>query len=151
MKNNNKDALIALLWLIMGYIRWRTVLYFSFTFSFVTSVSTFLNETFHSKLTLDVMNSVLFYGTDLFSVFILVFLLSVITGKKRARLLLFLMGTEGYSLYGIIYVYFNSYAVLPSWIVSWLVKAVISYVIFTPLLAWIGAIWGHKYYERRNA
>ncbi len=152
---NKKYYITAFFWIISGYLCWLSSIY---TFSYVTSNVLFSVVKFVKSISpsLNYLNTfIIFRLTDYILIFLFAFVMSLISGKKIIWFIGFLIWPIGVGLYYTIHcmrAYMALYPTLPSWVIYWLIESIIVYIIFIPLVGWLGVILGNKLYlKRKNA
>ena len=154
MTKNKKTYLIALLWLISGYLCWISgdYLFIWGTSNLVEPASKYIRSIFHLNVSLAFLAFIVLLITYFIIVFLSAFLLSRATGKRKIWFFVFIVGVVGPPLYGTMsgnIEYVINYETLPSEattvLVQILMETIIAYLIITPLVAWLGVIFGNRY------
>lgn len=153
---NKKDYLIALLWLICGYLCWLSGVYLLRyeSSNLVLPISEYINTTFNSYFISSLTTFMLLYMADFILIFFATIFLSRATGKRLVWFVVFLIGCRGRTLYGTIngiIFHMNNYGTLPSEMTSWLFESLAANFIIAPLIAWLGIFIGHKYRTAKQA
>src|SRR4030042_3251271 len=156
--SNKKNYLIAILWLICGFLsRFSS----SYLFSFVTSnlmepTSKYLRSIFHLNFSRGLVGNILFHVTDLIIVFSVSFLLARLTEKRKLWLIAFIIGVIGLPLYGTIRYeiafenYYGSSPESTTLLIQLVIEKVVADLIITPLVALLGVSLGHQYRMKKT-
>jgi hypothetical protein len=155
-KENKRDYLIALLWLIIGYLcSFSAVYLFSYgTVNWVLPVNRYVRTMFQSPIMSTMTNVVMCYIAQFITAFSFALVFSITTGRRRLWLLFFAIGAMGQSFYYDIEslnAYMNYYpSGLPSWTKSFYYNEITVYFIIIPVVAWIGMMLGNKIYTKKQ-
>ena len=152
MNLENNKYFIAFLWLIYGYLCFILGIYiFTYgTYKLVLPAHKYIKTIAPQFLTFT--HFIMFFSTDFILVTLFAFILSYATGKKLLWFIAFLIGDLNHSIYSSIksiLFYTNHYVSLPSWITSLFIEYIIAYLFVTPLVIWLGMVFGNKYRLRK--
>jgi uncharacterized membrane protein YeaQ/YmgE (transglycosylase-associated protein family) len=159
MISNTKSCLIALFWLVCGFL---SRLLAGYLFSFGTSnllepTSKFMGSILHLNLRAGFIAFILFHITDLIIVFSIAFLLARATQKRKLWFFAFIFGVIGPPLYDTISYniavknYYGPYTEDTAQLVRAVIGTVIADLIITPLVAWLGVTLGNHFRQRIRA